>query len=487
MKPFIILPVLSVLSLCSLVRGDVIADWTTTPLPQNTSVWNIGQTTSGFGDWCMYSHGRWDAGLWTSAWQPTGPVILPTKPGNNPDAFRSACNAVPVPAGCSLGRSAGGGSNGTGSCVTSSDNVCANAGDAFSISARIRLDPAISEGMTGFTPAVWTFHDGHWQVPDPRDPAGTGGSQPGDGSEIDIEPGTLARYNRNGMLLVPATSADVSMGTFAASASDPDCGAQGDYLLWPGQDDNDGCTGFALCRGFSQRNCKFTVGDATLVSEYHYTDLVTVAMDLYDGGTPGSVDLADGAIHEYRFDSDINANGKGCATFFIDDVRIMGICDDHLVFYNHAIGAPDDIVCVRAYPGGTLASFYWDATTGQSIAITPAEFDFGTAPPPGTGLTAGLNSAPAQLFIGPWMPTWTGTPCPQQQLNHEIYGAEWGATHDADFNGDQAVNGGDLGHLLANFGQGVAGGYHSADLNRNGIVDGADIGLLVAGWSPSYP
>ncbi len=50
----------------------------------------------------------------------------------------------------------------------------------------------------------------------------------------------------------------------------------------------------------------------------------------------------------------------------------------------------------------------------------------------------------------------------------------------ADLNGDGAVDGADLGLLLANW-----DGSGLGDINGNGVVDGADLGLLLAGWSGS--
>ena len=47
-----------------------------------------------------------------------------------------------------------------------------------------------------------------------------------------------------------------------------------------------------------------------------------------------------------------------------------------------------------------------------------------------------------------------------------------------DLNGDGAVDGADLGIMLAEW-----GGPGAADLDGNGIVDGADIGLLLAAWT----
>ena len=49
---------------------------------------------------------------------------------------------------------------------------------------------------------------------------------------------------------------------------------------------------------------------------------------------------------------------------------------------------------------------------------------------------------------------------------------------DADLNGDNAVNGADLGLLLANWGQPGLG-----DLNGDDTVGGADLGLMLAAWS----
>jgi hypothetical protein len=50
----------------------------------------------------------------------------------------------------------------------------------------------------------------------------------------------------------------------------------------------------------------------------------------------------------------------------------------------------------------------------------------------------------------------------------------------ADLNSDGAVDGNDLGSLLAQWGS--PGG--SADLNGDGSVDGNDLGLLLAAWGP---
>jgi hypothetical protein len=79
-----------------------------------------------------------------------------------------------------------------------------------------------------------------------------------------------------------------------------------------------------------------------------------------------------------------------------------------------------------------------------------------------------------------WDDCATGTVASQDLSNLPIEGcvAEPPATP-GDFNGDGAVNGEDLGALLAVFGStGPAG-----DFNGDGIVDGGDLGVLLANWT----
>ena len=52
----------------------------------------------------------------------------------------------------------------------------------------------------------------------------------------------------------------------------------------------------------------------------------------------------------------------------------------------------------------------------------------------------------------------------------------------ADLNGDAVVNGGDIGLLLAQFGE--AG---SADFDGSGTVNGADLGFMLAEWGVCIP
>ena len=90
---------LAVLLLPAVAVADVTSDWSTTPLTQDTHIWNIGQSTADFPDWCIYSHGRWSSQPWHDAWVKTGPVLLPTVPFD-PSNFKVACHGVPLRAVC---------------------------------------------------------------------------------------------------------------------------------------------------------------------------------------------------------------------------------------------------------------------------------------------------------------------------------------------------------------------------------------------------
>jgi hypothetical protein len=51
-----------------------------------------------------------------------------------------------------------------------------------------------------------------------------------------------------------------------------------------------------------------------------------------------------------------------------------------------------------------------------------------------------------------------------------------------DLNGDDLVDGADLGLLLGEWGKALPG--ELADINEDGVVDGADLGLLLGAWGP---
>ena len=59
-----------------------------------------------------------------------------------------------------------------------------------------------------------------------------------------------------------------------------------------------------------------------------------------------------------------------------------------------------------------------------------------------------------------------------------------GSNCPADLNDDGAVNGEDLGILLAAWGACPTTGPCPADLNDDGAVDGVDLGILLAAWGP---
>ena len=53
-----------------------------------------------------------------------------------------------------------------------------------------------------------------------------------------------------------------------------------------------------------------------------------------------------------------------------------------------------------------------------------------------------------------------------------------GPSNPFDLNGDDCVDGGDVGIFITQWGQ--AGGF--ADFNGDGIVDSGDLGMLISGW-----
>jgi hypothetical protein len=66
-------------------------------------------------------------------------------------------------------------------------------------------------------------------------------------------------------------------------------------------------------------------------------------------------------------------------------------------------------------------------------------------------------------------------------LSRRYAGGAGGANCAADINSDRAVDGADLGAMLAAWGDHPLLG-NRADLDSNRRVDGADIGLLLARW-----
>jgi hypothetical protein len=60
----------------------------------------------------------------------------------------------------------------------------------------------------------------------------------------------------------------------------------------------------------------------------------------------------------------------------------------------------------------------------------------------------------------------------------EMWSYGSGESPSADLNGDDMVNGADLGLLLAGWGE-----PGPTDLNGDGTTNGADLGLLLAAWT----
>ncbi|MFG0274585.1 MAG: hypothetical protein ACF8QF_05980 [Phycisphaerales bacterium] len=137
-----------------------------------------------------------------------------------------------------------------------------------------------------------------------------------------------------------------------------------------------------------------------------------------------------------------------------------------------SLGDPEDD------PGITPADFYTRPDDPLTVGVDARSaggdaFDIAWAVDPATGAPAGLDrfdflriSAGVAALRGPF-----------GEASPEIGGvADVRAL--GDLNGDDVVDGADLGLLLGAWGTAAVG----ADLNGDGVVDGADLGLLLGAW-----
>ncbi len=137
----------------------------------------------------------------------------------------------------------------------------------------------------------------------------------------------------------------------------------------------------------------------------------------------------------------------------------------------------------------------WDAGTGGAawlsgdvvLTLVDSEVRFNAAETLGGGI--GMNSTGEVILDNSRI---CGNVASEDPDTSQIYGSgtvtvvsgcvdescDCVFTDPADLNGDNAVNGADLGLLLANWGQPGTG-----DLNGDDIVGGADLGLMLAAWS----
>ncbi len=130
---------------------------------------------------------------------------------------------------------------------------------------------------------------------------------------------------------------------------------------------------------------------------------------------------------------------------------------------------------VLCYLGAPLAigeGFIWIQGRGY-VALEAYAAEFGVTIPDGVHLALPLGISADELVI-------TGTARGNFGTSPFVLDLHPSAGSClADLNGDNTVNGADLGILLGDWGQATA-----SDIDGNGVVDGADLGRLLGAWGP---
>ncbi|MFO0829194.1 MAG: right-handed parallel beta-helix repeat-containing protein [Phycisphaerales bacterium] len=136
----------------------------------------------------------------------------------------------------------------------------------------------------------------------------------------------------------------------------------------------------------------------------------------------------------------------------------------------------------QASDGGALTCWAGDALA--KLVITDSTFTQNTATLPASGAGA--------MWVAPWVPnvlelsnvSICGNSSPQLVCANYLTGGSVDiCTCAADLTLDGAVDGADLGFLLAMWGP-VNPSFPQADINGDGQVNGADLALLLSAWGP---
>jgi hypothetical protein len=264
---------------------------------------------------------------------------------------------------------------------------------------------------------------------------------------------------------------------------------------------NDTCPGYphaVAAAPPSPKVARYTVYNHNPNSEYRYAtawqDVTRPGVDLsqevmrtyrikWDGGDSGGTRRV-----EYWF-----GDGQASETFSLAFIMY----DDKLQFYDDSRksgGYPTGYYMERRFynpnspfPSDTIAgqtrtqgkAYAWNASSGAYVESDAFEFQNYT---PGQMKPTVPNSTmPAQIYIGPWCPTWSGdfeaSSAPMTMVIDSItYTPQSGSIHAADVNEDGIVNAADLDAL-----HGVLGTCHS-DSDVDGIVGIHDLLDLLSRW-----
>ena len=130
------------------------------------------------------------------------------------------------------------------------------------------------------------------------------------------------------------------------------------------------------------------------------------------------------------------------------------------------------ILCFMSVAAALGEGYIWIQGRGY-VAMEDYAAEFGVTMPDGVRLALPLSISPDGLTI-------TGTargPFGTSPFVLDLRPSAGSCV--ADLNGDNTVNGADLGKLLGDWGQATA-----SDIDNSGVVDGADLGVLLGDWGP---
>ena len=130
------------------------------------------------------------------------------------------------------------------------------------------------------------------------------------------------------------------------------------------------------------------------------------------------------------------------------------------------------ILCFMGVAAAIGEGYIWIQDRGY-VALEAYAAEFGVTMPEGVRLALPLSISADELTI-------TGTargPFGTSPFVLDLHPSAGSCV--ADLNGDNTVNGADLGKLLGDWGQATA-----SDIDGSGVVDGADLGVVLGAWGP---
>jgi hypothetical protein len=203
---------------------------------------------------------------------------------------------------------------------------------------------------------------------------------------------------------------------------------------------------------------------------------ITMQLATFSNGTPAAAGLTDLEITINNGDPSGLVFGPGNVLYstVLTGVELPATDGTSATFFSIDIPLPGVLTA------GGFNNVGWSVKCRNFAFAGSFGFQVGTC----TGQTVGFFTNNASFFNGAGWSLFAFGPdtCTQiAQYAVTILDAA-PASCPADFNDDGAVDGNDLGILLAAWGP--AGPGEAEDLNQDGAVDGNDLGILLAAWGP---